>query len=162
MGFIIRKNGYVYSHETRCNGKIVSIVGFRKEEKKDPEYLARFEGNSAHGSTSAICTITGGVDHEGDDPQDAVIRELLEEGGFSADKQELISLGQVRPSKSADTTVYLFAVDLTTRKQQTPQGDGSEGEKHATVKWVSLEETMKSEDPLMSVILLRLFHSQHK
>jgi len=36
-------NGYVYSHETRCNGVIVAILPYRRTEKGRLQFLLRRE-----------------------------------------------------------------------------------------------------------------------
>lgn len=75
---------------------------------------------------------------------------------YAVEIPELVSLGQVRPSKSADTLVYLFAVDVTAKRQHVAQGDGSCLEKNASVKWVHYEQGVHINDPLFVTALARL------
>jgi 8-oxo-dGTP pyrophosphatase MutT (NUDIX family) len=92
----------------RCDGMIVSILPFRIKGNRY-EFLARLEVCPAHGPNLEWCSITGGV--ESDKSLAAnVQKELWEESGYQIELDDLISLGQVRPSKSADTTAYLFGV----------------------------------------------------
>jgi len=81
---------------------------------------------------------------------------LWEEAGYRVDVDDLIGLGQVRPSKSADTVVHLFAVDLTGKTQSTPQGDGSRFEANASVEWVDYDQGIQIADPLFVTSIARL------
>ena len=161
-GFLqIRKtsDGYTFMHESRCKGQIVSLLPYRKApDSLQLEYLGRVEICPAHGPDFELCSITGGKDPHLS-IEETVCRELLEETGFTAEKDELIPLGIVKPTKAADTIVSLFAVDVTGKEQTPPQGDGSYFEKGAGIKWVNYEEAVQIEDPLLVTALAR-FHAQ--
>jgi len=146
-------DGYVYSHETRCNGKIVAILVY-----KEDEFLGRFEICAAHSPNIELCAITGGV--EKDDPLMTAIHELKEEAGIDAVPEELTDLGTVRPSKSADTVVYLYALFGGNKILGEAKGDGSVGERGSYCKWCPAENIATCKDPLVSTMLIRLFHKK--
>jgi 8-oxo-dGTP pyrophosphatase MutT (NUDIX family) len=153
---VIERDGYTFSREVRCQGIIVSILPFRVVAGASSwEFLARLEICPAHGPELEYCSITGGLDPELS-VEATAIRELLEEAGYRAEAFELIPLGIVRPSKSADTTVYLFAVDVTGKASSTPRGDGSRFEMGASVEWVTYEWGVHIADPLFVTAMTRL------
>lgn len=145
-------NGYSYLHESRCNGKIISILPYRKINDKI-QYLLRKEITPCWGLNPLFSSITGG--DEGNIPQSA-IRELKEEAGYTIDETELIDLGTCFGTKSTDTIYYLFSCDLTKKTKEIASGDGSYLEKIATVKWVLFDTILIVKDPLVSTICLRL------
>ena len=70
-------DGYVYSHESRSNGRLVAILVI--DSKKHPgQVYGRFEACPAHFDGRQLTSITGGV--EKDDPMATAIMELEEEG----------------------------------------------------------------------------------
>jgi 8-oxo-dGTP diphosphatase len=151
---VIERDGYIFSREVRCNGVIVSLLPFRTSPN-GMEFLARLEVCPAHGPDLELCSITGGLE-PGESIEEAAQQELWEEAGYQVDVDDLIGLGQVRPSKSADTVVHLFAVDVTGRLQSTPQGDGSRFEINASVEWVDYEQGIQIADPLFVTAIARL------
>jgi len=144
---------YVFSHEKRCNGKIVAIFPFIPEPF---QYLARMEATPCiENDKIRFCSITGGVEH--DDPVATAILELQEEAGIIAEKHELIKLGIVNPSKSQDTEVYLFGIDITNKEIGKATGDGSEHDKNAFCKMMNdIYALVGCKDPLNLVMFLRL------
>jgi 8-oxo-dGTP pyrophosphatase MutT (NUDIX family) len=106
---------YTYSHEERCDGKIVAVLPFVPDSAgMDPRVIARKEFTPPWGLDRLhLSSITGGVD-KGEEPIQSAARELLEETGISMPVETFIPLGTVRGSKSSDSTYYLFAVDVTT------------------------------------------------
>lgn len=149
------KDGYVYSHESRCNGAIVAVLGYRRVGKDAWEYLVRKEECPPWGSEQVLCSLTGGMDEEGENPVDCAARELKEEGGYDVPSESLIDLGTCRGTKSSDTVYHLFAVDLEEVDQGEAEGDGTAQEEDATVKWVYSKELAKSPDPLLSILYMR-------
>ncbi|MEK6880696.1 MAG: NUDIX hydrolase, partial [Nanoarchaeota archaeon] len=101
--------GYIYSHETRSDGKIIAILPYRIDKNGKTEYLLRSEITPAWGEGDKISSITGGV--EDDDHLTTAQHELKEEGGYIVDKDELKYLGTSFGSKSSDTIYYLYTVD---------------------------------------------------
>lgn len=154
-------DGYVYSHEEKCNGQIVAILVFLENEIEEIEQiLGRFEIVPCHNDGCTLVSITGGV--ENGEIKKTAILELEEEAGILAKEDDLISLGTVRPSKSTDSIVYLFGVNGDNKISVTPRGDGSEGEKHAYCKWITPVMVAKSKDPLLSTMLLRYLLRKNK
>lgn len=147
--------GYIYSHETRCNGKIVAVLPFREESDGQRSYLIRNEFTPCWGFENVDSSITGGVEHE--DQRDTAVEEMAQEAGYEITKEDLIPLGTSFASKSADTIYYLFAVNLTGREKTLKgDGDGSLLEKKATMHWVAESEIPKIRDPQVSVMYVRL------
>lgn len=151
---IVAREGYYFLHENRCDGKIVSLLPFRQRQR-GLEYLARVEVCPAHGLTPEVCGITGGVD-PGTSVVETARHELLEEAGYRVELAELIDLGQVYPSKSADTVAYLFGVDVTDRTAETATGDGSRWEQGSSVLWVTKQQGLLVQDPLFVTCIARL------
>ncbi len=153
---LIDREGYTFSREVRCEGVIVSMLPFR-QQSNSLEFLARLEICPAHGPNPERCSITGGVE-SGQTVEEAALQELWEEAGYRATVDELASLGQARPSKSADTRVYLFAIDVGQKQQAPPQGDGSALEATASVEWVDFKQGLQIEDPLFVTMMARLLN----
>ena len=141
---------YVFSHEVRCGGKIVSILPFRR--KNDGyEYLLRSEITPCWGEDPVISTITGGV--ENNNIFKTALLELEEETGYVVDS--LLDLGNIYISKSADTLAYLFSVDLSDKSISIfPSGDGSYLESRASCLW--FKDVSQSMDPLAYAIYYKL------
>jgi 8-oxo-dGTP pyrophosphatase MutT (NUDIX family) len=119
------------------------------------EYLARLEVCPAHGPELERCSITGGVE-PGKSIEEAAQQELWEEAGYHVGVDDLIYLGRVRPSKSTDTIVHLFAVDVTEKPQSIPLGDGTSFEASASVVWVDRDQGIQITDPLFVTAITRL------
>lgn len=157
---VIDRDGYVFSREVRCDGVIVSILPFRRQNEA-LEFLARLEVCPAHGPELERCSITGGL-LAGKTVAETAVLELWEETGYKATVAEMIGLGKVRPLKSSDTTVYLFAVDVNGKTPDVPEGDGTPLEATASVEWVSHTEGIQIEDPLFVTMVGRLLKLQEE
>jgi len=149
--------GYVFSHETRCDGKIISILPYRFSNYKI-EYLLRNEVTPCWGFKPVISSITGG--YEGGDPRDTAILELKEEAGYEVQSKYLLSLGTCFATKSSDTVYYLYSINLTDFEMQNATGDGSELEKKAKCMWFESDIIPTVKDPLVSVLFIRLKSSR--
>jgi 8-oxo-dGTP pyrophosphatase MutT (NUDIX family) len=151
-------NGYFYSHESRCNGKIIAILPYKivPEQLNKVQLLIRNEVTPCWGTQRFLSSITGGF--EGGDPRDTAILEMKEEAGYDIGANELISLGTSFASKSADTVYYLYSVNLTKKTQGTATTDGSTLEKKATCVWMPYQELLNHQvqDPQVYVLLTRL------
>jgi 8-oxo-dGTP pyrophosphatase MutT (NUDIX family) len=157
---VIERDGYFFCKEIRCDGIIVSLLPFRFNGD-ELEYLARLEVCPAHRPEPEMCGITGGVD-PGWTVEEAAQQELWEEAGYQIDRGDLINLGQVRPSKSADTTAHLFAVDVTDHPQSTSPGNGTHLESSASVVWVNYSQGIQVTDPLFVTSIARLWLLKNK
>lgn len=146
---------YVYSHEARCQGRIVALLPYRKpEDGKRLEFLMREEMTPCWSTRNKILsTITGGVE-AGQTYQQAAIAELLEETGYTVIERELINLEMSYASKSADTVYGLFSVDLTGKEPGEATGDGTPLDTDATTVWKT--DPYLSHDPQASVMWARL------
>jgi ADP-ribose pyrophosphatase YjhB (NUDIX family) len=156
---VIRKpeagvNGYVYSHETRCAGRIVAVLPYR-DTPSGREYLVKSEMTPCWGFDQVPSAITGG--YEGGDIEDDAVREMLEETGYEITRGELIPLGESFASKSADTVYSLFSVDLTGREAGEAIGDGTRVEAESAAVWTRFGQLAFMKDPQLHVMFLRLF-----
>jgi len=160
--------GYVYSHETRCDGKIVVVLPYRFRTGGDGddhcgdirvEFLLTNEIVPCWDlATSPMSAITGGWEETDDQLCRATaVRELWEESGYLVADSALISLGRSFASKSSDTVYHLYTVELGDRDPTGDGcGDGSELEAKATCRWVGRDELLDSSDPQVHVAYNRL------
>lgn len=145
---------YTYTHGIKSNGKGVGVLAY----SKDPlMILGRYENTPPHEDGIALASLTGMMDKEEEDALTTAVRELSEEGGYDEDKEKFLSLGEARPSKSSDTTIYLFACEVEHREgEMSGEGDGTQGEADAYCKFVSLQEAIDSKDPILATMVARL------
>lgn len=146
-------NGYIYSHETRCAGRIVAVLPYRDFDG-GREYLVKSEMTPCWGLDQVLSAITGG--YEGGDIEDDAVQEMLEETGYTITRDELIPLGESYASKSADTIYSLFSVDLTGRTAGEAIGDGSRVESESAAVWLPPEDLAEIKDPQVAVMYVRL------
>lgn len=162
---------YIYSHAPWSGGLGIAILCYRDivvgqdsmYSKDDPrgriyarEYLGRYEICPAHSDDAELCSITGGYDKEGETFHECAIRELEEEGGFTTEPGKLKQLGTVRPSKSSDNLMHLYAVNVDDCEQVEAVGDGTAGEAGSYVEWVQEREAVFCKDPLVATMIQRL------
>lgn len=153
---------YVYSHAGWSGGEGVAILPFRSKlvspawKYYQPEFLGRYEICPAHSDDVELCSITGGMDKDGESPVFTAMRELIEEGGYKVPVENIVYLGTVRPSKSSDTTNHIFAVNLDDGSEEVEAtGDGTIGEEGAYCSWINQEQLIKAKDPLLHAMYLR-------
>ena len=146
-------NGYVYSHETRCQGRIVAVLPYR-DTAEGREYLVKSEVTPCWGFGQVLSAITGGW--EGGGIKDDAVREMLEETGYAITRDELIPLGESFASKSADTVYSLFSVNLTGREAGEAVGDGTRLESESAAVWVDAAVLATLHDPQLAVMCMRL------
>jgi hypothetical protein len=144
-------HGYVYSHETRCRGRIVAVLPYR-DTPAGREYLVKSEMTPCWGFDRVRSAVTGGW--EGGDIADDAVHEMLEETGYAITCAELIPLGESWASKSSDTVYTLFSVDLTGREAGEAPGDGIEQPNIA--EWITAAELTAVMDPQVHVMFRRL------
>lgn len=149
--------GYVYSHETRCHGRIVAVLPYRATASGEREYLVKSEMTPCWGFGRVRSAVTGGW--EGGDIADDAVHEMLEETGYEITRADLIPLGESFASKSADTVYTLFGVDLTGKAPGEALGDGTEQPNQH--EWVTAGGVARVMDPQVSVMLVRLEREQY-
>ncbi len=156
---IRKKDYYVYAHLKWCNGVGVAVLPYRKNSSGQKEYLGRFEICPPHGDGFKLGSITGGYDNAGKfNIKECALNELAEEAGYLASPGDLIDLGTVYVSKISDTIMYLFSINLDSActKKVEAAGDGSKGEEGAYCRWVSQEDAVNCDDPLLITLITRL------
>jgi len=137
-------DGYVYSHEIRCNGSIVVVLPYRRVGKDAWEFLLRDEVTPCWGGDKPTrSAITGGV--ENGEPLEDAVRELKEEAGYTIAPDKFEFLGKCRGTKSSDTYYFLYAVDLAGQTPTKALGDGSKGDLAPAV-WVYGSDVCALED----------------
>lgn len=154
---VIDRNGYIFAHEVKGNGKSVSVLPYRYNNDSI-EFLLRKEKCPCWGSESSLCSVTGMIEGE-EDVIETAIRELKEETGYTVTADDLIFCGTCRTNKACDTEVSLFSVDLTDKEATEAEGDGSENEAAAENLW--LPDISKCVDPLVFITYYKL-NSQEK
>ena len=149
-------DGYVFSHEKRCGGKIVSILPFKTINNVRTEFLIRHETTPCWGMDKKLSSVTGGV--ENDNPKNTAVHEIKEECGYIVTESDLIDLGTIRGTKSIDTIYYLYGVDVTNKKKLAIKGDGSYLETQAHNEWYTSRIFYgdKFSDPMLVNLFIRL------
>lgn len=157
------KGSYVYHHQNWSNGEGVAILAYRRvlsdltPTVKVIQVLGRYEICPAHDLDFELCSITGGMDKEGEPSYETAKRELLEEAGYDVDVNKLVYLGELYPSKQSDTLVHTFAVEITNEVQQEIVGDGTMGEEGAYCQWMPIELAVtESKDPILHSMIAKL------
>lgn len=149
---------YFYSHDSRCDGQIVSLLPVSYDEG----ILVRKEFTPCWGEGQKISSITGGWEKSKHSTVlDTAIDELEEEAGYIVPLDRYGSLGTCKGSKSNDATYHLFVVDLTDYGEgdvvkTKPQGDGSHLETHGYCEWAKFRDiATEISDPLLYVLYIR-------
>lgn len=154
---------YIYTKADWCNSHGVAILPYRRSKKSghNIEVLARFELIPSHSDDLELGAIMGGCDHAGEEPVVTAWRELMEEGGYKVPIENIIDLGVSRPSKSTDSTMHLYAVNVNLGHEEVEAtGDGTLVEEGGYSKWISLDEMIYANEPLLQTMYLRLLHKQ--
>lgn len=146
-------NGYIFSHETRCQGIIIAVLPFRRVGTHF-EYLVKSEVTPCWGMDPVRSALTGG--YEGESTVKDAQRELEEESGFTMPTDAFIPLGESYASKSSDTRYALYAIDLTGVDAGEAKGDGTALEASAESHWLREDELFKVDDPQVHVMYNRL------
>lgn len=153
---------WVFGRHEWCNSAGIAILPFRRVvtnpgwNYSELRFLGRVEICPSHSPEPKLCAVAGGMDKEGESPVQVAVRELYEETGYIAREKDIIDLGTARPSKGLDTTMHLFAVDVTDLERVEPPGDGGLIEQLASTKWINRNEAVFSQDPLLATLVARL------
>jgi hypothetical protein len=143
---------YDYLHESRCNGKIIAILPYRRIGKDAWEYGVRSEVTLCWSLDPILSSLTGGV--ENNQILNTVVRELQEEAGYEAKSTDFKSLGICFGTKSVDTIYFLFSIDLSDKLQGKKSGDGTKFDQKGEFKWISDSKSIN--DPIFHVMVNRL------
>lgn len=154
---------YIYSHETRCAGHIVSVLPCRNPNPFYPEagiteFLIRSEVTPCWGMDQRMSSVTGGCETYafGSDYTADAMRELKEEAGYSVLPMDLIPLGYCRGTKSSDTIYHLYTANLTGFTPEETSGDGTKLESMAECTWVDENSLIDAQDPMISMCYMRM------
>ena len=85
------------------------------------------------------CPITGSIE-KNENPLTSAVREILEEGGITINENDLIVINPSVASTQMNEKVFYYLVDVTNKKIETPQNDGSIFEAVSKNIWVSQKE----------------------
>lgn len=151
---VTERGSYTYSHSIWCDGLGVAVLPYKVEDG-NLLLLGRREICPCHSDEFELCSITGGMDVEGESPAFTAKRELLEEGGYNAPVEKFVYLGEVRPSKQSDNIQHLFVVNVTGLEQGEIVGDGTFGEEGAYVEWITVRQLSESQDPLLHSMFMK-------
>lgn len=153
------EDGYVYAKDVR--GGFVAFLGWRKNDEGEMEYLARFEkvpsrypDKTMENLPITMVSLSGTVE-EGDSAEETAVREVMEESGYEISEDDLVDLGIVCPSKSMYSRVHLYAADLTGKEKKDAKGDGSKYEDEAHCEFVTFDELVYSDDPVLHSLFMR-------
>ena len=166
-----RIKGYIYSHEKRCDGRIVACVPYRFVDE-ELEILLRFEATPCwRGKTPVGSSFTGGIDYNMRhmDPVFTMQKELREETGCAVKIEDIVPLGTCFGAKSADTVYYLYTCNLEDYDFGKMEAE-SELEQTSYCKWVNSFSLMIQdeegtgmppifqflEDPILAQCVIRL------
>jgi 8-oxo-dGTP pyrophosphatase MutT (NUDIX family) len=146
---------YTYARNKAGDG--VLVLGLRPKSKQQDrtwEFLARMEQTPPHGSGHRLTSLTGTIE-SGLSPEETALKELREESGYEIQADCLTPLGWIFLWKGTDYKLHLFAANLEGKPQHPIEGDGSEGEKDATVRWIQKEEAARIQDAGFLAALFR-------
>lgn len=145
--------GYIYSHEKRCDGKIVAVLLYKRTGKDGWQFGVRNEVVPCWNENKSLCSLTGGIEKD-QTPEECAIMEIKEEAGYDVTKEELENLGTCVGTKSTDTTYYLFACDVGNKEVGKATGDGAYYDDDGDIKWMYYDKT-KINDPILCTMILR-------
>ncbi len=150
---LIKRDDWYYFAQVPGSIGGVAILLYRKNSGKP--ILGRYEICPAHNDGLALTAIAGGIE-KGDIPLETAINESYEEGGYRIEPSDFVDLGECRLSTNQDTTIYLFAADVTKLSRYDAPGDGTKGEIGSYCAWVSTEEAIFSKSAFMPALIARL------
>lgn len=162
LGIFETSDGYTYVHEMKAaDGCKVAVVPYAFLPPDNSFFcLAVVERCRPDDTMPQVCSMTGKCEVEDlDDLRLAALRELKEEAGIEAEYWDLNDFGIIYPSKSMDTKVYAFGVDVTGKNIQFGEalGDGTEAEENMTRKWLDIYQIADCTDPILHAVVYRLF-----
>lgn len=149
----VNEQGVEYLEEQK-DGVTVLCHDFTRKDGR--YFLLLHEQCGAYASTlPKLCALTGSID-PGEQPLQTAIREVREEAGAVVLEQDIDSLGVVFTYKGCTKRTYLFCANLEEAAFVEPDGDGSDVEERAYVRWHSLEDLLGCEDALLLATYARM------
>ena len=135
---VISPKKYPYECLGEGNGVLViptkdGKIGVRKE--LCPPYLVM----DTTGYEKYYTLITGMVD-DGEEPHDAMERELTEESGVVAKEYEQIDFPAIPIFKNLANRIYIYLIDITSYEEVEITGDGTEYEANSETLWLTKDE----------------------
>lgn len=143
---VIERQGHIFSRQLHCDSIAVSILPYRNTDQ-GRQYLAKVEICPAHGPNFERGSIRAGVPR-GETPRQCAQRELLHLSGYDADENSLRYMGKVRPCKSSDLVIHLFAVDVTDLPSLNVPDSSS--------LWLTFQQSLQVSDPIFITAITRL------
>ncbi|MGQ4645972.1 NUDIX domain-containing protein [Lyngbya aestuarii] len=98
------------------------------------------------------CPITGAID-QGESPEEAAVREVYEEAGFSV---EVLPLGKYIVGTQTNEICYMYYADVTGIEPEVPQQDGSYFESISKNEWYPLDYLNECDYSACQIGYLRL------
>jgi 8-oxo-dGTP pyrophosphatase MutT (NUDIX family) len=154
---VIEDDGYFYSERPGVDS--ISVVVLRNTDE-GLEIMFHKEVNVAHDRHRNVnIGAIGGALREGENPLTGALRELVEEGGFDIDTDDIHCLGKMFCTTQSSEHVHLFLADVTDYIQEEPQLEpGEQGEN----MWVpfDLKFINEIEDPRFVVTIARYLNEK--
>lgn len=101
------------------------------------------------------CPITGSIENN-ESPITSAKREIFEEGGIIVNENDLIAINPSVASTQMNEKVFYYLANVTNKKNETPQNDGSIFEAVSKNIWVNekeLESILNSKLYLSSLLI---------
>lgn len=143
---VIERQGHVFSRQLSCDSIGVSILPYRNTDQ-GRQYLAKVEICPAHGPNFERGSIRTGVPR-GETPRQRAQREIFHLSGDDIDENRFQYMGKVRPCKTTDLVVHLFAVDVTDLPSVSTQD--------SSTIWLSFHQSLQVSDPIFITAITRL------
>lgn len=151
------KEGFIYCQRRTINS-IAALCFLR--ENNIYKFLIRYQplpeiAEKQKWDEPYACPITGSIE-KNESPIDSAIREIHEEGGIVVDKDSIIDSFSCIATTQMNEKVFCYIVDVTNKKQEKPQNDGTIFESVSFNKWVTedeLKNILKNDITLSSLLI---------
>ncbi|QJG66932.1 NUDIX hydrolase [Mycoplasma phocoenae] len=132
-------NGFVYAQRKGVDS--IACLCIRKQKNNEYEFLIHYQPLpeivlKQRWDTCFPCVITGSIELN-ENPLNAAIREIYEEGGIKVGVNNLIAENKFVSTTQMNETVYAYLFDVTNLKQEIPQNDDSIFESVSYNAWIS-------------------------